>query len=112
MTEFLHRLLYRVAVPLLAIGAGMLHIYTTITVTTFVESMSERLTVAILTWITPPISEFVVAYYAWRATRSMVNSYSVWLLAWLVGFIGVLCLVWILRRLKGSRRTGEVGASD
>jgi len=89
-----------IALPTLGIGAAFLHIYTAFTA---FNLASERVwdwavALALAAWITPPIAQVVVAYYAWRATGSMVNGYSFWLLAWTVWLLGVVFLATLVRR--------------
>jgi hypothetical protein len=112
MRGVLDRLLYRLALPLLCIGAGLLHLYTTHTAFVLAGSKVSGIVAAIAAWITPPIAEFVVAYYAWRASGSMVNAYSVWILAWGILLIGVLSLVACVRLLDASRPAGPKQARD
>jgi hypothetical protein len=48
----------------------------------------------------PIIAEAVVAYYAWQASGSKINGYSIWLLAWIVLLLIVFGLAAIRKRLQ------------
>jgi hypothetical protein len=49
-----------------------------------------RMLAAVAAFAFPPLSDSVVAYFAWRASGSMVNSYSVWILVWMLLFLVVV----------------------
>jgi hypothetical protein len=76
-----------------------LHLYTTVTAYKLANPGLTQYIAALAAFAFFPISEGVVAYYAWKASGSMVNAYSVWLLAWLVLLFGVASLVLIRNRL-------------
>ena len=91
-------LLGRITLPLLVVGGVLLHAYTAVTAFRLAEGLIWKCTAAIAAWTTPPVAQLAVTYFAWRATGSMVNAYSFWLLAWVaVGFAAVF-LAWIARR--------------
>jgi hypothetical protein len=87
-----------VGLPTLGIGAAFLHIYTVVTAFNLASERAWDWAVVLAAWITPPIAQLVVAYYAWRATGSMVNGYSFWLLAWTAWLLGVVFLATLVRR--------------
>lgn len=91
-------ILGRITLPLLVLGGVVLHAYTALTAFRLAEGALWRWLAAVAAWITPPIAQLVVAYFAWRATGSMVNSYSFWLLAWVTVGIAAAFLAWIARR--------------
>ena len=56
-------------------------------------------------WAFPLVSESVVAYYSWRASGSIVNKYSVWILIWLVVGLGIWWLTIIRSQLEARGRS-------
>ena len=76
-----------------------LHLFTAVTAYGLVAPGSWRWVAAVAAWVFPAIAEAVVAFGAWRSSGSMVNAYSVWVLAWLLFFFILLGLVPIFRRL-------------
>ena len=48
----------------------------------------------------PLIAEAVVAYYAWQASGSKINGYSIWLLAWILLLLVVVGLAAMRKRLQ------------
>jgi hypothetical protein len=93
---------YRVVPPALGIGAVMLHFYTTVVAFRLVDSWIWGCVAASAAWATPAIGELLVAYFTWRATGSMVNEYSVWLLAWIALLLGTGLLSMFFHRLQKS----------
>jgi hypothetical protein len=85
-------LLTSVGYPLLFMSGVMLQLYTGLTAYNMVKAEGWRVGAAIAAFALPPLSDLIVAYYAWRATGSMVNSYSVWILAWMLLFLVVVGL--------------------
>ena len=83
-------LLTTVGYPLLFMSAVMLQLFTGLTAYNMVADEAWRLPAAIAAFALPPLSDAVVAYYAWRASGSMVNSYSVWILVWMLLFLVVV----------------------
>lgn len=82
-------LLATVGYPLLFMSAVMLQLFTGLTAYNMVRDDAWRGPAAIAAFALPPLSDMVVAYYAWRASGSMVNSYSVWILVWMLLFLVV-----------------------
>lgn len=89
-----------VAYRLLVMSGVGLHLFTTFTAFNLVDPGTPRYVATAAALAYPVIAEVVVAYYAWRASGSMVNSYSVWLLAWLL-------LLWIVLGLFALRKRQE-----
>jgi hypothetical protein len=96
-------ILTKIGYPLLVMSAVGLHFFTTITAYGLVAPGWWGYVASVAAWGFPPISEAVVAYYAWRASGSMVNGYSVWVLMWLVIAFGVWWLTEIKIRLERER---------
>jgi hypothetical protein len=100
--------LNRVGTPLTAISGVLLHVYTVVTAFNLAENTLWRWAVVVPAWGAPVAAELVVAYYAWRATGTIVNGYSVWLLAWIALVVGVLLLAQLARRrLSPPHRTRD-----
>ncbi len=91
--------LAKIGFPFLLLSALALHWFTVMTAYELVAPGWRRYVAAAATLAFPPVSEAVIAYYAWRASGSMVNAYSVWLLAWLLLFFVVLGLIMLQKRL-------------
>jgi hypothetical protein len=83
-------LLTTIGYPLLLMSAVMLQLYTGLTAYNMVRDEDWRIPAAIAAFAFPPLSDAVVAYFAWRASGSMVNSYSVWILVWMLLFLVVV----------------------
>jgi hypothetical protein len=83
-------LLASVGYPLLFMSGVMLQLFTGLTAYNMVKTEGWRVVAAIAAFALPPLSNRVVAYYAWGATGSMVNSYSVWTLVWMLLFLVVV----------------------
>lgn len=95
----INALLANIGYPLLIMSAVGLHFFTAITAYSLGGPSGWRYAAAAAAFAFPPVSEVVVAYYAWRSSGSMVNAYSVWILAWLLLMFIVLGLVSISKRL-------------
>lgn len=86
-------LLAQVGYPLLYMSAVMLQLFTALTAYNMVRPDDAwRYVAAIAAFALPPLSNVVVGFYAWRASGSMVNAYSVWVLVWMLLFLLVLGL--------------------
>ena len=83
-------MLTTIGYPLLFMSAVMLQLYTGFTAYTMVRDEEWRVPAAIAAFAFPPLSDAVVAYFAWRTSGSMVNSYSVWILVWMLLFLVVV----------------------
>ena len=97
-------LLRNVGYPLLIWSGLALHSLTAVTAYRLAKPGWSGYGALVAAWAFPPVSEAVVAYYSWRASGSIVNSYTIWLLLWLVVMLSVLWLVEITKRLE--RRQG------
>jgi uncharacterized membrane protein SirB2 len=80
---------------LLMSGVG-LHVFTAITAYNLVDPGMWRYIATVAAIAYPVIAQMGVAYFAWRESGSMINSYSVWLLAWIL-------LLWIVLLLRALR---------
>ena len=89
-----------VGYPLLIMSAVGLHLFTTFTAYRLFDTVGWRYVAVAAAFAFPPIAELVVAYYAWRASGSMINGYSVWLLFWVLLLFVVLGLLSICRRIR------------
>jgi hypothetical protein len=85
--------------PLLIMSAVGLHFLTVFTAYNLVAPGVWRYVATVAAIAYPAIAEMVVAYYAWRDSGSMINSYSVWILAWLLLLFVVLGIVVLRKRL-------------
>ena len=85
------------------ISAALLHIYTAYMAFNLATTTFRGLAAALGAWIAPPIGQFMVAYAAWRASGSMVNGYSFWLLAWIGLLLAVLLTMHANKRLLRYR---------
>jgi hypothetical protein len=75
-----------------------LHVYTSVTAY-YLANGTGRYFATLAAFVFFPVSEAVVAYYAWRASGSMINAYSVWLLLWLILLFGLGLLILVSKRL-------------
>ena len=64
-------MLATVGYPLLFMSAVMLQLFTGLTAYNMVRDDDWRVPAAIAAFALPPLSDMVVAYYAWRASGSM-----------------------------------------
>jgi|KBSSwiStaDraftv2_1062776.scaffolds.fasta_scaffold04191_14 hypothetical protein len=99
----MNSLLRNVGYPLVIWSGLVLHCLTVFTAYKLAAPGWREYGAAVAAWIFPIVSEAVVAYYAWRATGSMVNGYSVWVLMWLAVSLGVWWLAEISTRLERER---------
>jgi hypothetical protein len=93
--------LANIGYPLLFMSAVGLHLFTAFTAYNLVAPGGWRYvaTAAALAYVA--IAEAVVAYYAWRDSGSMINAYSVWILAWGLLLIVVLGLATLHKHVRG-----------
>jgi len=91
--------LSRIGYPLLGMSAVGLHFFTAITAYHLVDPSGWRFVAVALAFVFPLVAEVVVAFFSWKASGSMVNSYSVWVLLWLLLLFVVLELLAIRKRL-------------
>ena len=102
--RILDALLINVGYPLVLISAIGIHGYTMVAAFKLADPGPTQYIAAMAAFVLFPISEVVVAYYAWRASHSMINGYSVWLLLWLLLVLAVALLMMIEKRL--ARKSG------
>lgn len=102
--DAVERFLNGVAYPFLAISGTALHLYTMGVVFYQVHPKYLAFLAAIGAWVTPGLSQFVVAYYTWSATGSKLNYYSTWFLAWLVLLMLVMLLAKLVKHFGAFRR--------
>jgi hypothetical protein len=96
-------LLRNVGFPLVIVSGVVLHCFTAIAAYRLAAPGWKAYGAALAAWIFPLISETLVAYYSWRASGSIVNTYSVWVLMWLV----MVLSVWWLVELKIGRERAQ-----
>ncbi len=85
---------------LVAMSGIGLHVFTTATAYQLADPGMGRYFLAVAAFAYPVIAEGVVAYYAWQATGSKINGYSIWLLAWILLLLIVFGLAAIHKRLQ------------
>lgn len=93
-------ILSKVGYPLLIMSGIFLHCFTVVTAYKLGDPGWGQYAAAAAAFAFPPVAEAVVAYYAWRASGSMVNGYSVWLLMWLAVLFAVGWLTFVRNRLR------------
>jgi hypothetical protein len=103
--------LRRIALPLLALSTASLHIYTAYSAFHLATTKLWGCAAALAAWVTPGIAQLVVSYYAWRASGSMVNAYSFWLLAWVGLLFAVQALMAVDRRFGAQRKIASLHTS-
>lgn len=103
LSRAIDALLRNVAYPLVISSGLVLHCLTVITAYKLAAPGWREYGAAVAAWVFPLVSEAVVAYYTWRASGSMVNGYSVWVLIWLVIVFGIWSLTIIRTRLERER---------
>ncbi|HEY7944477.1 MAG TPA: hypothetical protein VIH15_08250 [Casimicrobiaceae bacterium] len=90
------------AVSLVWVSGTILHFFTAIVAFDLAGEGPRRYVAAIAAFIFPLAGEVAVMVAAWRASGSMVNSYSVWVVLWLAFGFAVYCLIafgnWLARR--------------
>ncbi|MGH8714618.1 MAG: hypothetical protein ACREYB_11495 [Casimicrobiaceae bacterium] len=90
------------AVALVWVGGTILHFFTAIVAFDLAGEGLRRYIAAIAAFVFPLAGEVAVMVAAWRASGSMVNSYSVWVVLWLMFGFAVYCLIafgnWLARR--------------
>lgn len=101
----LDRFIFRIAFPSLAVSATLLHCYTAYTAFGLANTTFRGFLAALAAWLAPPLSQFAVAYFTWRATGSVVNYYSFWLYAWVGCFAAVAVTVVVNRLLLSQPRS-------
>ena len=85
---------------LVAMSGIALHVFTTATAYQLADPGVGRYFLTAAAFAYPIIAEAVVAYYAWQASGSKINGYSIWLLAWILLLLIVFGLAAIRKRLQ------------
>jgi hypothetical protein len=100
--------LNRIAYPAVMMTGLALHAYTGVIAYALAGQSPLKYVVALAAWASPGIAQLVVSYYAWQESGSGLNSYSVWVLAWLVLCFGVMLFARVIRaRARAKRRRIE-----
>lgn len=103
------RSLVRIGYALLAMSTIGVHAYTVVVAYHLASpGAGKYLAAGAALWFFP-VSEAVVAYYAWLESGSRVNTYSVWILLWLLLALLVVLLAKLDRRLKKSMNREQLG---
>ena len=85
---------------LVAMSGIGLHVFTAATAYQLAEPGVGRYVLTAVAFAYPVIAEVVVAYYAWQASGSKINGYSIWLLSWILLLLIVVGLAAIRKRLQ------------
>lgn len=85
--------------PLMWISGAMLHFFTG-----YVAFKSGGFLAGGAAFAFPVLGEIGVAIYAWNASGSFINGYSIWLLMWLGFFVALLALMGFGAWLTSSAR--------
>ena len=79
-----------------------LHVYTAVMAYQVADPGLGKYGAALAAFWFPVLAQGVVAVYAWQATGSKVNQYSVWILLWLL-LAAVVALLALFERRQRSR---------
>jgi hypothetical protein len=93
------------AVTLLWVSGTILHFYTAIVAFDLVRTGLTRYVAAIAAFIFPLAGEVAVVLAAWKASGSMINSYSIWVLLWVAFGFAIYCLIAFGNWLAGRNKT-------
>lgn len=92
------------AVTLVWVSGTILHFYTVIVAFDLAGSGLRRYVAAVAAFVFPLAGEVAVMVAAWKASGSMVNSYSIWVLLWVAFGFAIYCLIafgnWLARHDK------------
>jgi hypothetical protein len=103
-------LLRKLGYPLLICSWLALHCFTAVTAYKLAGPGWKGYGALVAAWAFPLVSEAIVAYYSWRASGSIVNKYSVWILIWLVVGLGIWWLTVIRNQLEAWRSSSAPDA--
>lgn len=81
------------AVTLVWVSGTILHFFTAIFAFDLAGGGVRRYVASIAAFIFPLAGEVAVMVAAWKASGSMVNSYSIWVLLWVAFGFAVYCLI-------------------
>jgi hypothetical protein len=94
------------AVTLVWVSGTVLHFFTTIVAFDLAGNGLRRFVAAIAAFIFPLAGEVAVMVAAWKASGSMINSYSIWVLLWVAFGFAIYCMVafgnWLASRDKAQ----------
>jgi len=93
------------AVTLVWVSGTILHFFTAIVAFELAGSGLRQYVAAIVAFVFPLAGEVGVMVAAWRASGSMVNSYSVWVLLWVAFGFAIYCLIAFGNWLAGRDQT-------
>jgi hypothetical protein len=89
------------AVTLVWVSGTILHFFTAIVAFDLAGNGLRRYVAAIAAFIFPLAGEVAVMVGAWKASGSMINSYSIWVLLWVAFGFAIYCLIAFGNRLAG-----------
>jgi hypothetical protein len=89
------------AVTLVWVSGTILHFFTAIVAFDLAGNGLRRYVAAIAAFIFPLAGEVAVMVAAWKASGSMINSYSIWVLLWVAFGFSIYCLIAFGNRLAG-----------
>lgn len=81
------------AVTLVWVSGTILHFFTAIVAFDLAGAGFRRYVAAIAAFVFPLVGEVAVMVAAWKASGSMVNSYSIWVLLWVAFGFSIYCLI-------------------
>jgi len=92
------------ALTLVWVSGTILHFFTAIVAFDLAGGGLKRYVAAIAAFVFPLAGEVAVVVAAWKASGSMVNSYSIWVLLWVAFGFAIYCLIafgnWLGQRDK------------
>jgi hypothetical protein len=90
------------AVTLVWVSGTILHFFTAIVAFDLAGNGLRRYIAAIAAFVFPLAGEVAVMVAAWKASGSMINSYSIWVLLWVAFGFSIYCLIAFGNRLAGG----------
>ena len=93
------------AVTLVWVSGTILHFFTAIVAFDLAGEGLRRYVAAIAAFVFPLAGEVAVMVAAWKASGSMVNSYSIWVVLWIAFGFAIYCLIAFGNRLAGGDKT-------
>jgi hypothetical protein len=93
------------AVTLVWVSGTILHFFTAIVAFDLAGNGLRRYIAAIAAFVFPLAGEVAVMVAAWKASGSMVNSYSIWVLLWVAFGFAIYCLIAFGNLLAGRDKT-------
>lgn len=90
------------AVTLVWVSGTILHFFTAIVAFDLAGQGIRRYVAAIAAFVFPLAGEVAVMVAAWKAYKSMINSYSIWVVLWIAFGFSIYCLIafgnWLAQR--------------